>query len=339
MNKLEYSEHGLKIHDNSYACPTSADDMVIVSLVKHGLDALMDTCYQHSIQDHYLYNSAKCNVLVFNESNSEYSSSSRSWHLGPNIVTETSSYVHLGVLCEKNMSLNDNIDDACSKLRKTYFSLADCGVHRHGLHPITIKRIYESVVLPRALFGCELWNTMTDTHIQSLERVHRQCVKHMQSMGRYTRTDIALSFIGLLPIEYEIDKRKLLLLGQLCNMDYAKRVKRIFASRLVKYINEPSKIIGVMPDIYRICGKYNLTNILNVYVENASFPAIVAWKNTVKNAIRQKANTDLSHRLLNNEGLFEFTVIHNQYTYHVVFGDSVKYIVTICRTVKQPPQS
>ncbi len=39
MNKLEYSEHGLKIHDNSYACPTSADDMVIVSLVKHGLDA------------------------------------------------------------------------------------------------------------------------------------------------------------------------------------------------------------------------------------------------------------------------------------------------------------
>ncbi len=117
-------------------------------------------------------------------------------------------------------------------------------------------------------------------------------------------------------------------------MDYAKRVKRIFASRLVKYINEPSKIIGFMPDIYRICGKYNLTNILNVYVRKRVISCNSRLEKYCKNAIRQKANTDLSHRLLNDEGLVEFTVIHNQYIPCSIwrFGQIYRHYLPYCKT-------
>ncbi len=156
MDTLESSPHSARIHGISYGCPTSADDMVLVTLMKNSLDTLMDICYQNSLKKHYLYNAGKCNVMVFNKNITESITTSRTWRLGPDVVDETDKYVHLGILCEKNMNLNENIQNACTKLRTTFFGLGNCGVHKHGLHPITIKHLYQTIVLPRALFGCEL---------------------------------------------------------------------------------------------------------------------------------------------------------------------------------------
>jgi hypothetical protein len=50
-------------------------------------------------------------------------------------IEESDKFVHLGVLCDKNLKLDELISTACSKIRKTYFGLADCGVYKSGLHP------------------------------------------------------------------------------------------------------------------------------------------------------------------------------------------------------------
>ncbi len=173
-------------------------------LRKNGLDELMDMCYRNSVIDQYLYNAGKCNTVVFNECHNDFQTSRRKWQLGNDNVIETDKYTHLGSICDKNMNLKTNISESCSKLRKTYFSLNNCGAHAQGLNPITVKHLYQTIVLPKALYGCELWSGITETQVQSLERAHRQCVKHMQSMARSTRTDIALGCIGLIPIECEI---------------------------------------------------------------------------------------------------------------------------------------
>ena len=39
----------------------------------------------------------------------------------------------------------------------------------------------------------------------SLERAHRFCIKFMQSLPKYTSTDVSLALIGVYPIEAEID--------------------------------------------------------------------------------------------------------------------------------------
>jgi hypothetical protein len=88
--------------------------------------------------------------------------------------------------------------------------------------------LYKTIVLSKALFGCELWCNITDTQLLSLEKIHRQCIKYMQSMPKSTRTDIAWSCIGLYPIKYEIDKRKLLFFGQLCYLDNRKNQLKFF---------------------------------------------------------------------------------------------------------------
>ena len=94
----------------------------------------------------------------------------------------------------------------------------------------------------------------------SLERAHRQCIKHMQAFSQCTRSGIAPSYIGIHPIKYIIGRRKLLVFGQLCVLDTTKRIIIIFNQRLVTYMSVPHKVTGI-PDIYRMLRKYALTHV------------------------------------------------------------------------------
>jgi hypothetical protein len=58
----------------------------------------------------------------------------------------------------KSLSLSQDIEESCTKLCKIFYSCADCGIQKHGFNSLNSKKIYESLVLPRALYGSELWN-------------------------------------------------------------------------------------------------------------------------------------------------------------------------------------
>ena len=129
----------------------------------------------------------------------------RTWHFGNSCIEEGTEYKHLGVICDKYMSFDENVKLACNKLRGTFLSLVNCGIYEDGLNPLTSRRIYNSVVLPKALYGYELWSNMQSSHIVSLERAHRFCIKFMQFLPKFTSTDVALALLGASPLESEID--------------------------------------------------------------------------------------------------------------------------------------
>ena len=90
----------------------------------------------------------------------------------------------------KYLSKKVNIKDVTDKLKGTYFSLANSGILlQETLHPLTCITIYKSVVMPKALYGCEYIYNITESEMVTLERSHRFCIKGMQSLGMHTRTD------------------------------------------------------------------------------------------------------------------------------------------------------
>ena len=93
------------------------------------------------------------------------------------------------------------------------------------------------MVVPKALYGCEYMDNFTNSEKPILERAHRLCIKRMQSLEMYTRTDTALSLIGIFPPEIEIDFRKLTLFGQFCRANTCTWMKRAFLFRLLSYVN------------------------------------------------------------------------------------------------------
>ena len=111
---------------------------------------------------------------------------------------ENENHKHLGIDTNKYLSHKIYIKDATDRLKGTFLSLVHSGVlYQDNLYPLTCIKLYNAVVLPKALYGCENWFDITECVILLLERAHRFCVKHMQSLNKRTRIDAALSLLGV----------------------------------------------------------------------------------------------------------------------------------------------
>ena len=104
-----------------------------------------------------------------------------------------------------------------------------------NINHLTIVKTFQSVCLPRGLYGCELWSNTTSREIHMLEVTLRFCAKYMQHFIKRSKTDIVLSCLGITDILSEIDKRKLLFLRRLCVSPHPARVKHLFIHRLLCY--------------------------------------------------------------------------------------------------------
>ena len=78
---LETSKVGCKIYERPVCSPTVADDMVLYSLSKDGLNTMLDICFNYSMKWRYEYNPQKCAVVVYNEPKGNLKSSNRLWKL------------------------------------------------------------------------------------------------------------------------------------------------------------------------------------------------------------------------------------------------------------------
>lgn len=334
LNQLCASDKGFSICGINVCCPTVVDDMLLQSLTKLGLQALIDISAIYFHLWRLEYNVLKCAVLVCNESNTEFKRSNRRWTLGDDELMETDKYTHLGIVCNKNMDMKVNIMESSSKIRRIFFGLISSSFCEQDLHPLTLKRIYETVVLPKALYGCELWASMSQTDTLLLERSHRLCLKTIQDIDRKTRTCVALSMIGSSDLKYEIQKRKATLLGQLCRLDPHYTVKRLFLHRVTSYYFFKDLKYGFVLDIFRFLEDYNMEYILTEYLNSGVFPSKYKWKQLVREKLKDKAI--LSTRLeIIDEGLERFLSIHQEVKPSLFWELCRKYpyMLAACRSV------
>ena len=251
---------------------------VLQALTKIALQILIDICVHYFHLWRLEYNALKCNVLVCNETDAAYKRSNRQWKLGNANLSETDKYTHQGIVCTKKMDMKANIVKASSQIRKLFFGLISSNFSEQDLNPLKWKRIYETIVLPKALHGCELWSNMSQTDMLLLERSHRLCLKIMQGIGRYTRTYITVNFLGSLNVQFEIEKRKTSLLGKLCRLDPHFAVKRLFLHRLINHYLFHQLRTGFIVDVFRILEEYDLGYVLSEYITSGTFQSRHSWK-------------------------------------------------------------
>ena len=195
------------------------------------------------------------------------------------------------------MNIASSLTNANAKLRGTFFSIVSNGIYENGLHPVTSFKIYKSVVIPKALYGCELWHDISKSQMIKLERSHKFCIKYIQCIESKTRSDIALSLLGCRSLESEIDYKKLIFIGQLCLLSTEFLAKDLFNNRLIRYIEDPLNKSGFFPDLCRVLQKYELEYFLNNYAEFGVFPSKYHWKTIVKNSIEKVNISSITIRM------------------------------------------
>ena len=192
------------------------------------------------------------------------------------------SYKHLGIILSTTGNSRDKVQEACKKGKASFMSLAGAGVRPHGLNPITCSKLFKLIVLPRSLYGCELWNQLPQFCIQQLERMQRFCAKIAQGFSRRVRSDKVNGMLGLIQIQAFIDKLKLSFFRRLCLMSGNLIAKQIFTFRLSQHVLSPNSAHrGLIPDILTICNKYDLSNLFPMSVISSHIPDKSVWDATI----------------------------------------------------------
>ena len=115
-----------------------------------------------------------------------------SWTFGEGEILQSTQHKHLGVVQSQPLRQPGDISAILRTLRGTFLSLTTCGLHPNGFYPISAMKLYTSVVLPKALYSCELWNSINSKAMSDLEIAQRFCIKFSQGLPKLTRTDIAV---------------------------------------------------------------------------------------------------------------------------------------------------
>ena len=72
--------------------------------------------------------------------------------------------------------------------------------------------LYYSVFLPRLIYNTEAWSSLTEANIQCLLKAQLHYLKRVLEVPKSTPTAALFLDLGILPIQYEIEKKQLLYL-------------------------------------------------------------------------------------------------------------------------------
>ena len=70
--------------------------------------------------------------------------------------------------------------------------------------------LYQSVFFLRFIFSCELWSHMTNKDYQVLQSAQLLCLRNVMEVPHGTPIVAIYLELGILPIQFETEKRQLL---------------------------------------------------------------------------------------------------------------------------------
>jgi hypothetical protein len=218
LNDLESGKMGLYIGSTNIGNPTCADDIILLTESAYSLQHMLTTAELYASKEQYTIHPTKSVVSVYNSGISNESWNELSpWILYKQPMPVEPVTTHLGVTrtAEKAATVSPFIMERLKTGRRTVYALMGAGLHGlNGLSPVTCLKIYTTYVLPRLISSVETV-TLNQNEKNSLETFHRSILRQIQHLPQRTATPAIYLLLGTLPIQAEIDKRKLTLFGSI----------------------------------------------------------------------------------------------------------------------------
>ncbi|CAG2253602.1 MIZ1 [Mytilus edulis] len=299
---------------------------------------LINICQTFSEKWAFKFSPTKSNVLRYSKKNKNVTSNLT---LYDDIIPLVTSAKHVGILLNCKFRSMDQTLNACRVLRSTALSVLNSGIHPSILNPLTCSKIILQICYSKALYGCELWNNLTQTELTMLERSHRFVCKIIQGLPKRTRSDKCTSLLGWFSVESIINRCKL---GRLCRLKSSALPKRRMISRLMEFKHKcvPEQL-GFIPDIYKAAEKYNITDYIVNFANTGSFPSKKLWSVIVNQNINASEETWWSYRISCDNDFYMFRHIHSAIKPHKAWTIakqfpelrvSAKYVIDLCSIVR-----
>ena len=113
--------------------------------------------------------------------------------------------------------------------------------------------MYQSVFLPRLIYKCESWSNLTQKDISNLQDPQSIFLRRVMEVPKSTPIAALFLELGILPIQYEIEKRQLVFLKRILDRENDDPIK-MSCHEMLKYQAERNWANNV----HELRGKYNL---------------------------------------------------------------------------------
>ena len=138
---------------------------------------------------------------------------------------------------------------------------------RNDFSPITLAKLYKTIVLPTVLYGWETWTNRSKRKPQDLNLFQHYVVKKIQQFPVTIRSDIAECLPGLFRITVKVDRRKLRFLHKLISIPTSTTSRQLFLYRLYKsMVNTHNSHVkyGFIPDTYNTLCRYKIHTLFDL---------------------------------------------------------------------------
>ena len=179
-----------------------ADDTIILAESAYELQAALHGMFHYCSLWKLQVNSQKTKIVVFGN---KKTITNKDYTFGLEKIESVSEYTYLGLLFKANGNLQTNIPILRNVASKAMYSLLKKS-RRLGLDIDVQLQLFDSVVAPVALYGCEIWGFM---NTDLLEKLHLRYCKMVLKVKKSTNTCMVYGELGRLPLQFNIDSRML----------------------------------------------------------------------------------------------------------------------------------
>ena len=177
-----------------------ADDTVILAESPEQLQKALDAAHDYCESWGLTVNTSKTKVMVFSRGRVRNKPIIK---FGESTLEVVNEYVYLGTTFSSNGSMKSAVQKQIAQANRAMFKLRTIAVSLN-LPVKTQCELYDRIVVPVLIYGCEVWGTK---HIDKIEIFHRRFMKQLLKLPRSTAKCMLYGELGRFSHEGIITKR------------------------------------------------------------------------------------------------------------------------------------
>jgi hypothetical protein len=316
LHELQASGRGLCIGTTYVGSPGVADDILCTGTSPEDLQSMVNIVNQYAARERYEIHPKKSDIAQFGPVTKP---SDYSWKIAGVDKEVCKAITHLGIQYQGCQNRGHHsgpwIKDKLKLVRRTVYGLMGTGLHgSNGVCPSTSLGIFRCYVLSRLLYGLDVAD-LNKTQMNTIRSQHIAFIRRLQSLPERTALAAVYLLSGTMPIDGEIDKQKLGLIGQI-SRSQNKAIKSI---ALYQYATKPMSSNSWFVQVGKLLLAYDLPPLESI-LKNP--PGKLRWKHQVKEAIhthwtkslREECATKSTLKFL-NVGHAEVGTVHHVWRY------------------------
>ena len=172
------------------------------------------------------------------------------------------------------------------KSKNVLYSIKAIGSRRVPVTPVTASQLYNSICIPKLLYGCEIMK-LDENCCDKLEEFHSHAAKNLQGFPDHAANPASLATIGWSSMESMINMMRLMFLWRLLLLPMSCIYKVVLVRRIACILSDTGNTaIGPVSNMLKLCKKYQLYGVLINAIASGEYLSMLDWKRKVKAQIQ-----------------------------------------------------